>query len=144
EEFRQALHLANDAEAWNELHFAGFNVQRREIGPDGKPVAGPDGKPSEFADFGFEEAFLRVARVNGKRWDTQADEGLRAVRFDGLAMRLPEQFEPKIYPSAFKGHKLEKLDAALKALQNKDQVAEVQKDPRFDAKEEDIYGTEDQ
>jgi hypothetical protein len=144
EEYRAALHLPNDQAAFQELHFAGFEVQRREVGLDGQPAIGPDGKPSTWYDFQFEQAFLQVIRANGKRWDKTHDEELSLVRFDGLAMRLPEQFENSTYPSAFAQGKLRQLKAAIEGIKNKEQVAEAIKDSRFsDVTGEEIYNTQD-
>jgi hypothetical protein len=146
EEYRAALHLPTDQAAFQELHFAGFVVERREVTPDGQPVPGPDGKPSTWSEFGFEEAFLRVIVANGKRWDKAHDEALALVRFDGLCMRLPEQFE-RSYPSAFdtdpNKNKLKQLKAAIDGIKNKEQVAEVIKDSRFSVDTSEIYGSQD-
>jgi hypothetical protein len=148
EEYKSALHLPNEQAAFQELHFAGFVVERREVGPDGQPALGPDGKPSNWAEFGFEEAFLRVITASGKRWDKSQDESLALVRFDGLCMRLPEQFD-RSYPGAFDTdpdkNKLRQLKAAIDGIKNKEQVAETlaTKDSRFTTSTRDIYGTQD-
>lgn len=149
EEYKLALHLPNEQAAFQELHFAGFDVERLEVGPDGQPVPGPDGKPSQWSQFGFEEAFGRVILASGKRWDKSQDEALALVRFDGLCMRLPEQFD-RSYPSAFSTNadenKLKLLKSAIDGIKNKEQVAETlaNKDNRFSTPSTaDIYGTQE-
>jgi hypothetical protein len=84
EEVRRALSLKSLEEARREVVFVGFNIERRRVGPDGKPL-------DKWENIDVLETARKVARASGKRFVAE-DPSRRAVLIPGLAMRLPEQF----------------------------------------------------
>jgi hypothetical protein len=94
EDLMTALHLSALSEAAQELEFDGFEVQRCEVGPDGKQ--GPWG---EVGDKGFLTHILEVARATGRRY-AEDDPALEPLILDGLVLALPKQFGDRAYPNA--------------------------------------------
>jgi hypothetical protein len=92
EDIMAALHLRTLAEAAAELEFDGFEVQRCEVGPDGKASAW-----GEVGDKGFITHLLEVARATGQRFADE-DPALDPMILDGLVTPLPKQFENRSYP----------------------------------------------
>src|SRR5215831_17320545 len=90
EEIRHALHLASLDEAQKEMHFAGFEIERRAVQPDGKPA----GKWDKAA---IEDSCLELARFSGRRY-VEEDRSLKAVISTGLVVGLPERLDGIRYP----------------------------------------------
>jgi hypothetical protein len=90
EEIRHALHLTSLDEAQKEMHFAGFDIERRSVRPDGKPA----GKWDKAA---IEENYSELARFSGRRY-VEEDRSLKAVIFTGLVVGLPERLDGIRYP----------------------------------------------
>jgi len=130
ENMMAALHSPTMADAFRELHFAGFNVQRREIGPDGKPTG-------DWADFQFENAIRVVVRASGKRFAEEKAE-VRPLILPGLVYKLPEQFEDRKYPSAAEDMKA--IQQTLTAIKEKGQTLEVAQTPeQFQVDQNDLF-----
>jgi hypothetical protein len=119
ENMMAALHSPTLADAFRELTFAGLNVQRREVGPDGKPIG-------EYADFGFEDALRVIARASGKRW-AEDDPELKPLILPGLVYNLPEQLDERKYPDL--AAKLGDIKKALEVIKEKGQTLDVAQAP---------------
>jgi hypothetical protein len=132
EDMKSALHTATLGEAFAQLRFAGFEVQRREIGPDGKPA-------SEWADFDFENAIRLVLRLTGKRY-AEEDPSIRPIILRGLVYNLPEQFEERKYPSA--AEKIKELEKTLAWIKEKGQTVEqIEENAQFNVGQDDLFDT---
>ncbi|HMF15216.1 MAG TPA: hypothetical protein VKE94_23035, partial [Gemmataceae bacterium] len=132
ENMMAALHDLTLADAFKELNFAGLNVQRREIGPDGNPIG-------EYADFGFEDAIRVIARASGKRWAEDTEE-LKPVilQGQGLVYNLPEQLEDRKYPST--AANLSDIKKTLEIIKEKGLTLEVAQAPeQFNVGESDLF-----
>jgi hypothetical protein len=104
EEIQRALALHSLEEARRQLTFAGLNVERRRIGPDGKPL-------DMWASASVLEAAKILAKASGKRF-VDDEPALKPVIIPGLALPLPEQFAfapPYPRPEAALTHLAESL-----------------------------------
>ncbi len=129
EDMKSALHNPTLADAYKELHFAGFNIERREIDRAGKPVG--DWYPVS------DEPFRVIMRNAGKQTQKE-DPKLDPVILPGLVMALPEQFERE-YPSVHAN--LKELKKAIDALEARGDVQETPKNTQFDVGEGDLFVT---
>jgi hypothetical protein len=173
-EFRAKLGLDSDEKVFREnskekdkdgtalpsFRFLGVQVQRRELGPDGKPIG-------EFADLDLNGDYKPYIVLTGRRIEHD-DEALAAVTFPGLVMPKLEQFPeenlkpdmphpgtaPKPltppsggamgkakdrYPPVEKQLKL--LARTLEALKGKDPTETVATPAQFNTDELDIFST---
>ena len=123
EQVRKALRLPSAQAALQETRFRGFNVMRREVGPDGKAENWDEKK--HLIDVG--DAFTKLIVLTGKRFDEKADKGLEQVLITGLYMGYPKQLRDDQYPRA--DEHLEKVKKALEDAKAKD-IPPVQPAPK--------------
>jgi hypothetical protein len=98
QEVQRALQLASLEQARKELHFAGFEIERRPVRPDGKPAG-------EWDKASIQDDFLKVVQVSGQRF-TEEDRWLKPVIFPGLVAGLPERLDGIRYPRLDQGLRL--------------------------------------
>jgi hypothetical protein len=126
EDIMSAIHSPTLSDAAHELHFAGFEVQRREIGPDGKRS-----EWGECGERGFAASVRDVVRKTGKRF-AKEDPSMEALILHGLVYGLPEQFDERPYPPVT----INELEEAKKAIESKGQsLAAAQEPGVFDVDE---------
>ncbi len=109
EQFQQALRLRHFGEVFADgvtdrgervpqFQFLGCNVERRELGPDGKPVV-RDRKesPQGWEKLDLKESYKPLFVLTGGRFEPE-DPKLAAVSIPGLVMLRPLQFRENQYP----------------------------------------------
>src|SRR5262249_32636387 len=125
ENMKSALHTATLGDAFRELRFVGVEFERREIGPDGKPIT--EWSASSSDGVRFEEALRTVGRLSAINVQSAEEDEEMApliVRGLGLVYRLPLQFEGRKYPSP----NIKELNDTVKAIKEKGVSVEVAQD----------------
>src|SRR5262249_31901984 len=125
ENMKSALHTATLGDAFRELRFVGVEFERREIGPDGKPIT--EWSASSSDGVRFEEALRTVGRLSAINVQSAEEDEEMApliVRGLGLVYRLPLQFEGRKYPSP----NIKELNETVKAIKEKGLSVEVAQD----------------
>jgi hypothetical protein len=151
EEFKKALRLTDNAQVMQEtvtvqekkkdvskngFHFAGLNVWRRTVGPDGKTS---DWEALDLT--GPNSPYVRMMLRAGKR-KAPEDSKVKPLVVPGLVMPEPLQINDKPYPNL--EEQLAKVKETVAALEAKKVTPAVVPDAKFDPETFSAFGGGDE